>query len=78
MMFRTFRRHVASSRCTNRFGEPEIAVVLGNLVLQDQVIPERIPSQIRDQPVILMTIVAIVRKDQIWRATLASILRKTA
>src|SRR6266403_5582247 len=36
----------------------EVAVVFQNLVLKDQVIPKRVPGQVRDETVILMEIVA--------------------
>ena len=55
----------------------EIAIVLGNLVLQDQVVAERIPGQIGDQPMVLMPIVAIVREDQVRDAPPLQALRRT-
>src|SRR5262245_21672728 len=42
----------------------EIAVVLGYLVLQNEVISERVPGQLRDQAVVLVEIVAMVSQDQ--------------
>src|SRR2546427_2672478 len=43
---------------------PEIAVVLRDFVLEDEVIPEGVPRQLRDQSMILVEVVAIVRQDQ--------------
>ena len=37
---------------------PEVAVDLGDLVLEDQVVPERVPSELAREPVILMEVVA--------------------
>src|SRR5215469_2120744 len=42
-----------------------IAIVLRNFIFEDQVIPEGVPRQLRNQPVILMEIVAMVSEDEI-------------
>src|SRR5512138_3851857 len=49
---------------------PEIAVELGDLVFENQVIPERVPRQIRQDAVILMAVVPIVGEDDIGRCRL--------
>src|SRR5439155_21409574 len=43
----------------------EIAIELGNLVLEDEMIPKSIPGQIRQQAVILVPVVSRVRQDQV-------------
>ena len=45
----------------------EVAVVLRDLVLEDQVVAERVPRQLRSQAVVLMQIRAAVREDQVRR-----------
>src|SRR5215207_434194 len=44
----------------------EVAVVLGNLVLENQVIPKRVPGQLCHQTVVLMKIHPVVRQDEVW------------
>ena len=46
-------------------GRAEIAVVLGDLVLEDQVVAKRVPCELAGEPVILMEVGASVREDQI-------------
>src|SRR5271166_165874 len=41
-------------------GRAQVAVVVRNLVLQDQVVPERVPREVRDQAVVLVPVVAVV------------------
>ena len=43
----------------------EVAVVLRDLVLEDQVVPPRVPGELADEPVVLVEVVAVVREDQI-------------
>ena len=62
-----FRCTAESSRWTNRFGRTEIAVVLGNLVLEDQVVAPRVPRQLASQPVVLVQVVALMSEDQVRR-----------
>ena len=71
----TFRRHVASSNGTKKFGDTRSPCVLGNLVLQYQVIAKRIPRQIGDQPVILMPVLAVVSEDDVWRVPLLQLFK---
>ncbi len=59
-------------RCADRLVErdetvrrAEVAVELRNLVLQNQVIPERVPGQIRQHAVILVPVVPIVRQHEV-------------
>ena len=40
----------------------KIPVVLENLVLEDKVIPETVPRQFRNQPVVLVEVVAMMGK----------------
>ena len=47
--------------------DAEVAVVLGNLVFQDQVVAKSIPREVRQDPVILMAIVAVVGEDEVRR-----------
>jgi hypothetical protein len=46
-------------------GRSQIAIVLDDLVFEDQVIPESIPGQFGDQPVVLVQVVTVVREDDI-------------
>ena len=46
----------------------EVAVVLRDLVLEDQVVAERVPGQLADEPVVLVEVVPRVREDEV-RAT---------
>jgi hypothetical protein len=46
-------------------GRSEIAVILGNFVLEDQMIAESIPRKFRYQAMVLMQISAIVSEDEI-------------
>jgi hypothetical protein len=43
----------------------EVTVIFWNFVFQQQVIPECVPGQIRDQAMILMAIVAEMSKNQV-------------
>ena len=51
-------------------GRAEIAIELRDLVLEDQMIAERVPGEIGQHPVVLMAIVAIVRQHQVGRRPL--------
>src|SRR4051794_27197673 len=55
-------------------GPPQIAVVFWNLVLENHVIPERVPCQFVQQPVILVRISVPVRENQIGRYLLLELL----
>jgi len=44
-------------------GDSEVAVVFGNLVLQNQMVPERIPREVRKNSMVLMTVVSIMRQN---------------
>ena len=46
-------------------GGTQVAVVLGNLVLEDEMVAKRVPGELRCESVILVPIVAVVREDQI-------------
>ena len=43
----------------------EVAVVLRDLVLEDQVVAERVPRELADEAVILVEVMPRVREDQI-------------
>ena len=45
----------------------QVAVIFGDLVLQDQMVAKCIPSQFRDQAMVLMCVVAEVCENQIRR-----------
>ncbi len=46
-------------------GLPEVAVVLGDLVLEDRMGPEGVPGQLPHQAVVLVEIVSEMREDQV-------------
>src|SRR6266545_156742 len=48
-------------------GSAEVALVLGDLVLEDQVVAEGVPGQLRDQAVVLVRVVAARGQDQVRR-----------
>ena len=50
---------------TNTFGRAEVAVDLRDLVLEDQVVAERVPRQLAREPVILVEVVAGVREHEL-------------
>ena len=50
---------------TKTFGRPEVAVDLRNLVLEDQVVAERVPRQLAGEPVILVEVVPGVREHEL-------------
>ena len=43
----------------------EVAVELRDLVLEDQVVAERVPGQLAGEPVVLVRVVAVVREDDV-------------
>ena len=51
-------RRASSVSGTKTFGAPEVAVELRDLVLEDQVVAERVPGQLAGEPVILVEVVA--------------------
>ncbi len=42
----------------------EVAVVLRDLVLEHEVVPERVPRQLAQEPMILVQILPVMREDQ--------------
>ena len=44
---------------------PEVTVILQNLVFQNQMVPECIPGQVGQHPVILMSIISVMGEDNI-------------
>jgi hypothetical protein len=55
-------------------GITEIPVKFWNLILQNQMISKCIPRQLRDQPMILMQVISIMRENDIRRKFLFEIL----
>ena len=49
-------------------GGTQIAIVFRDLVLKNQVVPERVPRQVRDQTVVLMPIIPVVGENQVGTA----------
>ena len=47
-------------------GGAQIAVILWNFILQDQVISKRIPGQLAHKAMILVQVVAAVGEDDVW------------
>src|SRR6185503_15479699 len=43
----------------------EVSVELRDLVLEDHVVPKRLPGELRDQPVILMPILPVMGEDEV-------------
>ena len=54
-------------------GLPEVTVVFGNLVFQDQMIAKCVPGQFRDQAVVLMSVFPVVRENEVRRDCLLQI-----
>ena len=50
-----------------RIGRADVPVVLRDLVLEDQVVAERVPRQLGDEAMVLVQIGALVREDQVGR-----------
>ena len=48
---------------------PQVTIVFGDFVFEDQVIPKRVPGKLSDQAVILMSIQAPVGKHQVRNNT---------
>src|SRR6185436_6984105 len=46
---------------------PEVALVLRDLVLEHEVRAERVPGQLRDEPVVLVPVVQMMREDDVGR-----------
>ena len=61
----TFSSHELLVRRARRRWVAQVAVVLGDLVLEDQVVAERVPGQLAEEPVVLVQVVARVGEDEI-------------
>ena len=61
----TFRAAISSVRWHERIGRADVPVVLRDLVLEDQVVAERVPRQLGDEAMVLVQIGALVREDQV-------------
>src|SRR5689334_6922087 len=46
-------------------GPSKVAVVLGDLVFENEMAPERVPRELRNHSMVLVQIVLVVREDQI-------------
>ncbi|HQK17298.1 MAG TPA: hypothetical protein PLJ27_07585, partial [Polyangiaceae bacterium] len=44
---------------------PQVSVVLDDLVFEDQVIPEGVPGQFADQPMVLVQVMTVVRENDV-------------
>src|SRR4029434_6486030 len=44
---------------------PEVAVVLGDLVFENELVSEGVPRELGDQPVVLMEVVAVVGEHEV-------------
>src|SRR2546422_11228082 len=56
-------RHVVVRR-------PQVAVVFRHFVLENEMVPERVPGELRDEAMILMAVPSIVGEDHIRRGLL--------
>src|SRR5437879_5215119 len=65
-MFRLPQRGVARQGHVE-VGLTQVAIPLGDLVLQNQVIAERLPDDVRDDPVILVAVVAAMGENHVRR-----------
>ena len=43
----------------------QVAIIFEDFILEDQVISECVPGEVRQDPVILMSVIAIMREDQL-------------
>src|SRR5579884_2040014 len=59
-----------------KIGHPQITVILRDFVFQNEMISKRIPSQIRNDLMILMQVVPIMGKNKIGRAFLFDLLKE--
>src|SRR6267378_3256291 len=53
------------SQVNKKIGCPEVSIILDDFVFENQVVSEGVPSQLGNQPVVLMEISAIMRQDKI-------------
>src|SRR5258708_39432180 len=44
----------------------KVAIVLKYFVFKNQMISERVPGQVRQDPVVLMAVIAVMSEDNIW------------
>ena len=61
----SLRSQMALSSGNEAIGRAQVAVELRNLVFENPVVPERVPGEIRQHPVILMPVVPVVREHEI-------------
>ena len=61
----TFSSRDLRASGTKTFGPPEVTVVLRDLVLEDQVVAQRVPGQLADEPVVLVEVVPRVGEDEV-------------
>ena len=60
-----FRALASSERGTKRFGGTEIPVVLQDLILKNQMTTKSVPSQVGEDPVILVAVLPVVGEDEV-------------
>ena len=60
-----FRSHGLVVEVDEEVRRAQVAVVLRDLVLEDQMVAKRVPGQLRDEAMILVQIAAPVREDQV-------------
>src|SRR5258708_22281149 len=62
--------HLSLRNCAGQrhveVGDPQVALVFWNLVLEREMVPERVPRQLADHSVVLMIVVPTVAKYEIW------------
>jgi len=52
--------------CYEHVRRTKIAIVLRNFVFENKMVSERIPGELGDDPVMLMSIPSVVCEDQVW------------
>ena len=65
MMIWILREQAGFQRTTKEVQAHQVVVVFRNLVFPDQVVPEGVPGQVRDQAVVLVPVIAVVGENQI-------------
>lgn len=57
-------------------GAAQISIILGDLILQDEVISECVPGQLREQPVILVKVMLVMREYDVRVTVFLELLEK--
>src|SRR5207302_5410638 len=53
------------SQVNEEIWRAQIAVVLDDFIFENQMVPERVPSQLRHEPMVLMQVPAVVSQDDV-------------